>query len=502
MRNPNYGLAYVSIGKITLFILFSLQVLCLTAQTHTFPTFNPGPITSANPSVPVTSMPVTGLTGNYLTYELQADFTGTGGDPSISSAIWLEVTNGSGLVYVPESAPTSGGADNSNSTTLTYTGNFAPNYVGGTPLLVRIFDNDGQFGTFTSNITNVQFTITEIGGGETVTITGGGATTVTGTHPNFTISSTDTQLTEAQVDGFVANNGFLIAEVDGSVTNEIELPTGGMSGQVLQTDGSGVYTWVNQTADTDTDTQLTETQVDGFVANNGFLTAEVDGSITNEIELPTGGMSGQVLQTDGSGVYTWVNQTASSPWNKVGSDINFTTGNVGIGIASSSFKLQVAGNVDVTGELTAASDVKLKKNIQGIQNANGKVALLNPVSYHYRVDEFPLLNLASRKKMGLIAQEVERYFPNLVSSAGRTIKADGEEVAIMSVNYVEMIPMLIKAIQEHEVELELKDAQIKLLLSKVEKIDEIESELTQLRDSLSKLELATNSSFVKAEEEK
>ncbi|AUC84293.1 hypothetical protein CW731_02810 [Polaribacter sp. ALD11] len=127
-----------------------------------------------------------------------------------------------------------------------------------------------------------------------------------------TDTDTNTQLNETQVDAFVANNGYLTTEVDGSVTNEIELPTGGTNGQVLKTDGSGNYAWVNQTTDTDTDTQLNETQVDAFVANNGYLTTEVDGSVTNEIELPTGGTNGQVLKTDGSGNYAWVNQTTDT----------------------------------------------------------------------------------------------------------------------------------------------------------------------------------------------
>jgi len=37
-------------------------------------------------------------------------------------------------------------------------------------------------------------------------------------------------------------------------------------------------------ADGDDDTQLTEVQVDAMVANNGYLTTEVDGSITNELQ--------------------------------------------------------------------------------------------------------------------------------------------------------------------------------------------------------------------------
>ena len=36
---------------------------------------------------------------------------------------------------------------------------------------------------------------------------------------------------------------------------------------------------------TDLNTQLSEGQVDTFVGNNGYLTSEVDGSITNELQL-------------------------------------------------------------------------------------------------------------------------------------------------------------------------------------------------------------------------
>ncbi|NJX16299.1 hypothetical protein, partial [Tamlana crocina] len=95
------------------------------------------------------------------------------------------------------------------------------------------------------------------------------------------------------------------------------------------TDGNGNYAWIDQT--TDTDTQLNETQVDAFVANNGYLTAEVDGSVTNEIELPTGGNDGQVLKTDGSGNYAWIDlPSGGGPvWvaTVVNSDTTLTTEN-------------------------------------------------------------------------------------------------------------------------------------------------------------------------------
>ncbi len=97
------------------------------------------------------------------------------------------------------------------------------------------------------------------------------------------LDDTDTQLTEAEVDVFVGNNGYLTSEVDGSLTNEI---------QDLQLVGNELTITRNGTATTidlspyldNTDTQLTEAEVDAFANNNGHLTSEVDGSITNEIQ--------------------------------------------------------------------------------------------------------------------------------------------------------------------------------------------------------------------------
>lgn len=150
----------------------------------------------------------------------------------------------------------------------------------------------------------------------------------------------------------------LESEIDGSITNEIELPTGGTDGQILKTDGSGNYTWIDQNTSTDTNTQLNEAEVDAFVANNGFLTTvtdsditgtldinkitnlqttlnakietEIDGSITNEIELPAGGTDGQVLKTDGAGNYAWIDLPAgNSTPNVISINADFTVSSGG-----------------------------------------------------------------------------------------------------------------------------------------------------------------------------
>ena len=167
---------------------------------------------------------------------------------------------------------------------------------------------------------------------------------ITGIPADIADGDDDTQLTESQVDAFVANNWYLTGELDGSVTNEIQnLSLSGSdltisSGNtivlpsVVDTDDQSLTlswaslsiddgntldlssiwsflttTWSNITgipadiADGDDDTQLTESQVDAFVANNWYLTGELDGSVTNEIQNLS--LSGTTISiSDGTGV--------------------------------------------------------------------------------------------------------------------------------------------------------------------------------------------------------
>ena len=78
----------------------------------------------------------------------------------------------------------------------------------------------------------------------------------------------------------------------------------------VKLDSAGIATMGYVAGPKTIDTKLDETAVDAFVANNGYLTQEKDSSVTNEIELPTGGNSGQILSTDGSGTYSWIDAGA------------------------------------------------------------------------------------------------------------------------------------------------------------------------------------------------
>jgi hypothetical protein len=88
---------------------------------------------------------------------------------------------------------------------------------------------------------------------------------------------------------------------------------------------------------------------------------------------------------------------------------------------------------------TANSDIRLKNINSHIENAVEKLSTLQTINFSYKDDKFKKQNL------GLIAQEVEKIFPELIDKNG-----DG----MLGVRYTELVPVLIKAIQELKLEIE------------------------------------------------
>jgi len=98
------------------------------------------------------------------------------------------------------------------------------------------------------------------------------------------------------------------------------------------------------------------------------------------------------------------------------------------------------------------SDIVLKKDIQKLDdNMIGKVMQLNPVTYRWKND-----SEKDNINYGLIAQEVEKIFPDMVS---------GEEGS-KSISYDSLIPVLIKAVQEQQQEIEQLKSEIQSLKQK------------------------------------
>jgi hypothetical protein len=84
---------------------------------------------------------------------------------------------------------------------------------------------------------------------------------------------------------------------------------------------------------------------------------------------------------------------------------------------------------------TGNSDIRLKNIIRGIDNATNSLLTLNPIIFSWKKDE------TNKENIGLIAQDVEKVFPQLI---------DVNNEGMLGVRYTELIPVLIASIQELE----------------------------------------------------
>ena len=93
-----------------------------------------------------------------------------------------------------------------------------------------------------------------------------------------------------------------------------------------------------------------------------------------------------------------------------------TNGNVGIGTTSPSFTLEVNGSAGKPGggSWSVASDGRLKKNVRPLAGALDKLLALRGVNFEY-IDPKKIHEL-SGERMGLVAQEVEKVFPDWVET--------------------------------------------------------------------------------------
>ena len=108
------------------------------------------------------------------------------------------------------------------------------------------------------------------------------------------------------------------------------------------------------------------------------------------------------------------------------------------------------GNGWMQGTLTQASDARLKKDISRLQNPLQKIIQLNGYTYHWKNEQSD-----KRLQTGVLAQEVQKLFPELVSES-----KDG----MLAVNYSGLIPVMIESIKEQQKQIdELKKLLEKLL---------------------------------------
>ncbi|MDN5213568.1 tail fiber domain-containing protein [Fulvivirgaceae bacterium BMA12] len=135
--------------------------------------------------------------------------------------------------------------------------------------------------------------------------------------------------------------------------------------------------------------------------------------------------------------------------------------NVGIGNTTPSQKLHVSGSVLANSYLTS-SDKRYKKNIRKVENSTSKLTLLRGVQYNMDQGNFQSNGFTAQNKIGLIAQEVKKVFPELVHEDAK---------GFLSVDYISLIPVIIEALKEQNQTIANQQNQILALENKLSAVD-------------------------------
>ena len=117
---------------------------------------------------------------------------------------------------------------------------------------------------------------------------------------------------------------------------------------------------------------------------------------------------------------------------------------------SNATALKVNGNAVVTGSLTVngvnvTSDQRFKTHVRPLTGALAGVLALRGVRYEWNALGVRHGGTAGAGQVGLLAQELEKVYPELVST-----DADGYK----SVNYAQLTPVLIEALKEQQQQIE------------------------------------------------
>lgn len=167
-----------------------------------------------------------------------------------------------------------------------------------------------------------------------------------------------------------------------------------------------------------------------------------------------------------SGGDLFVGSTSSPPAGKIVATTSSASGNfVSNNTASSGTRYHCVfyengterGSITSNGSSTSyvtTSDYRLKENVQPMQNALAKVALLNPVTYTWKAD--------GSDGQGFIAHELQAVVPDCVTGEKDAVDADGNP-RYQGVDTSFLVATLTKAIQELNAKVEGLQAEINAL---------------------------------------
>jgi hypothetical protein len=283
----------------------------------------------------------------------------------------------------------------------------------------------------------------------------GADTNAWGTHINTDLSTVDTHmLSRALTTSQTAAGPMVFGQtfrVNGAVTFDSTLLVTGNTTLSGTLSTSGAATFSSTMAITGATTITGAATLNSTLAVAGAATFSSTGAFTGVVSVATPTLSGHATTksyvdtadalklnlTGGTltGNLSIVNSTTEMTLT-LGSSAGYYFGNATTaGWKNSSGTARVSWNISsgdftAAGNVTAYSDAKLKKDVEPIDGALGLVNLLRGVRYT-RID-------TEEKGIGVIAQELQKVFPELVH----------ENDGTLSVAYANLTGVLIEAVKE------------------------------------------------------
>ena len=137
----------------------------------------------------------------------------------------------------------------------------------------------------------------------------------------------------------------------------------------------------------------------------------------------------------------------------------FVIGNGTSGNLSDAFKVlfngdtTVSNDLTVSGDVVISSDARLKSNIVSLGSTLPKLLQIDGKSYEMK----------GKQKIGVLAQEIQEVFPELVSE---------DDNEMLAVNYQGLVPVLINALKEQD----------EIIKSQEQRLSKVENLLAKLND--------------------
>lgn len=246
--------------------------------------------------------------------------------------------------------------------------------------------------------------------------------------------------------------------------------------------GDGILSYVNTTSNARTIFSAQSNVIGMVVKGNGYV-----GIGTNSPGFPlyvstsTADRTVYFFNSKNStattfGLYAGANGTGSGDKRGGSFDaINGTGTNIGVRAVATggttNWAAYFVGNSYTSSGAWTPSDEKLKTEVKHFDGALSMINQLEVKTYYFDNQKYPTMNFSKRKQYGVMAQNLEQIFPEMVLTSDHVVlnkegKDTDEKIQIKAVNYSQLIPVLVKSIQEQQKMIEELRKEIEALKNK------------------------------------